>query len=648
MKKTYFYGTVLFLMIVTGLFVLVSCGGGGGSGNVDSPDVPAGEEGAGPPPAGGLQVASIEVLANPSNIPADGASTSTITATARTSTNQAVPDAEVTFETSSGTITAAADTDNNGRAQATLTSERVNNSNVTVTARCQGVSGTASVAFTGVTLSLNADPDNLLADGTTTSEITATLEDAAGSPIPDATVDFSTNRGMFLNGTSSTSAITNPSGQASALLMSAESGTATVSAKGRNATSETQVVFTRWQFSLTASPGSIRADGTESSTLTATLLKADGTGEAGRTVSFSTTIGGLTQYTVTTNASGVATTTLQGTGIAGKATVCAEVTASDGTQLSSSTHLSLVGGDAAKIVLTADPDVIPTNTGTATITATVYDASDNPAPNQDIYFRILSGPRGGENLDRCVEKTNQVGVATVTLSAGMLPSRYHHDVEIEANTEADFSGSSGTTSLTIAGPVANIGIGIDLHTLTPEEGHLKVDVSALATDVNGNPVPDGTTVYFSVKAVGFDEDRDNDGIINCADADGNPLTPCPAPGTPGFGETWFSDDVNQDGIMYSQGGPMSETEDENENGILDPGEDKNGNGVMDPVNSCSIPREIGTSGGVAVSTLTYLQAHAANIKVRITAEAGGISNFYETKLLCTETMVSQGTCGIGY
>ncbi|RLB90662.1 MAG: hypothetical protein DRH50_12045, partial [Deltaproteobacteria bacterium] len=371
MKKTYFYGTVLFLMIVTGLFVLVSCGGGGGSGNVDSPDVPAGEEGAGPPPAGGLQVASIEVVANPSNIPADGASTSTITAIARTSTNQAVPDAEVIFETSSGTPTSPHDTDNNGRAQATLTSERVNNSNVTVTARCQGVAGTASVAFTGVTLSLNADPDNLLADGTTTSEITATLEDAAGSPIPDATVDFSTNRGMFLNGTSSTSAITDPSGQASAFLMSAESGTATVSANAQNATGETQVVFTRWQFSLTASPGSIRSDGTESSTLTATLLKADGTGEAGRTVSFSTTIGGLTQYTVTTNASGVATTTLQGTGIAGKATVCAEVIASDGTELSRKTDVSLIGGDAAKIVLTADPDVIPTNTGTATITATV-------------------------------------------------------------------------------------------------------------------------------------------------------------------------------------------------------------------------------------------------------------------------------------
>ena len=88
-------------------------------------------------------------------------------------------------------------------------------------------------------------------------------------------------------------------------------------------------------------------------------------------------------------------------------------------------------------------------------------------------------------------------------------------------------------------------------------------------------------------------------------------------------------------------------EDADGNGIINC-EDKNGNGMLDPVQGCTIASPIGTENGVASTTMIYPMSFAYNITVRITAEAGGISGFYDYLLLCTTKMVEQGTCGLGY
>lgn len=596
-------------------------------------------------------VSSVEVSADERSLIADGASTSIITATVKNATNQSVEGARVIFETTRGSIISSSPiTDINGQAVATLTSDRYTDSDVIITASCQGVQATATVSFTGIALALEASPESLVADGSTASTIIATLTDAAGNTMPDVAIDFSTDKGQL----SESSVTTDIVGKAQVILTSSESGTATITATSRGARGTTTVTFSRYLLSLEANPTTIRAGGSESSTITAKLYDSGSLIATNETIVFSTSLGDLnTNQVITTN--GEATTTLTSSTQSGIATVDAQVTiASTNTVVSASTHVNIVGGAAAKIVLTASPKFIATETGEATITATVYDANDDPSANQEIYFCINEGPGGGEYLESSTETTNNSGVAQVTLYAGFLESVLE-GVTVEANTEPNFSGNFGLTSLTIAGPVGNIGVGIDLHNLEPEGGHLKVDVSAIATDVNGNPAPDDTEVHFSVTAIGFDEDRDDDSTIDCWDADGQRLT-CDnyydsetqtvIQGT--LGVTWFTDDVNLDGAMYNTGGKMAETEDINANGILESGEDKNGNGVIDPINSCSIPSTIATTNGVAVTSLYYLQTHADNIKIRITAEAGGVSNFYDTILLCTENMVEQDVCGIDY
>ena len=608
-------------------------------------------------------VGSVEIFASPSSIPADGTSTSVVTATVKSTQNQVIPGIEVAFTTSRGGITSPHTTDANGQAIATLTSARFVDNNVQVTASCQGQAATTIVAFTGVTLTVTANPTSLLTGET--SSITATLDDAAGNPVPNSTVTLTTDRGTITQAQT----VTNGAGQVYGTLTSTDSGVATVTASGNGATGTTTVNFTRYLFTLTSEPTSIRVN--EQSTITATLLD-NGEPRAGETVFFSSTLGTLNPYqavTVVTVVDGEATATATSTltagaqsGIAGIDGAVTIATDTPPTSLTANTQVVITGGDAAKVVFTADPDNITTNntgeptlTSVATLTATVYDAGDQPVFGQEVYFRINAGPGGGEYLSTSVGTTNKFGVATVELHAGSLPSAYQ-GVKIEANTESDFNGSYGLASLTISGPVANIGIGMDLHTLTPEGGDLTVDITAIVTDVNGNPVSDGTLVNFSVQAILFDEDRANGLIpeIDCWDSARNPLSPCPAVGTPGFGWTWFSDDVNQDGEMYGCNnvtcikGPMCTTEDVNHNGILDPGEDKNDNGVIDPIQGCVIDGSVGTVNGLAKAKLVYPQSQANNITVHITAEARDVSNFYDPVLRCTNEMINEGNCGKEY
>ena len=516
MKSNKTMSAILIVMMVLFTFQLVGCGPTG--------EFEVTEE---------FTVSSIDLQMSDASVDADGSIKSEVTATVKTSTNQAVPTTEVTFETTRGSITSPHETDASGQAVAEITSDRFNDSNVIITARAQGIAGTFIIAFTGVELSLVAEPDNLLADGSTSSTITATLNDAAFNPIPGATVNFSTDRGTL----SASSGTTDSSGEAEVSLTSNDSGKATLTAVGAGATGTIEIEFTLNLFSLTSSSSTIRVGGT--STITAALSGSD---VSGQTVTFSTTLGTLSSNAAVTNANGLASVALIGGTNAEVATISASVTVS-GVEYAVTTMVTVTGGSANKIVLSAAPSVIATDDGEATITAKVYDATEQPAAFQTIFFQISKGPSGGEYLATSQKTTNSVGIAAVQFYAGSLPSTLG-GVEIAANTKSDFTGSSGLIDLTISGPVSRIGVGQSMVTLEEVGGSFEVAVSAMATDVSGNPVPDSTKVNFSVTSVEFDEDRSSDEVIDCWDLDGSiACADYYTPGTPpviliaGIGET---------------------------------------------------------------------------------------------------------------
>jgi len=121
---------------------------------------------------------SLTLEANPQNIPNDGVSTSTITATVTDAKNNTVPNAWVDFYTTAGTLSAAyAKTDITGKATVTLTSTTTPKT-AYIAALCQGVEGTARVSFTPARkIKVSANPTTVSKDGGT-SRITVQLVDA--------------------------------------------------------------------------------------------------------------------------------------------------------------------------------------------------------------------------------------------------------------------------------------------------------------------------------------------------------------------------------------------------------------------------------------------------------------------------------------
>jgi adhesin/invasin len=291
---------ILILFIA---FLSAGCGSSGGGGDSGAPTV---EEDS------GLTVA-VCVSADPTSIVANGTSTSTITAIAKTDTGEGVWGIEVSFVADNGSITASGITDVFGKATATLTSS-TQQGVATVTASVGSISGTTTVTFSdsgASTISVLADQMSIVADGTSTSTITATVKTATGQGVPDIKVEFGTD-----NGSITASGITDSEGKATATLTSStQQGVANVIASVGSISGTTTVTFvdqttlTVAEISVSADPTSIVANGTSTSTITAIVKTATGQGVPDIEVSFGTDNGSITASGIT-DGEGKATATL--------------------------------------------------------------------------------------------------------------------------------------------------------------------------------------------------------------------------------------------------------------------------------------------------------------------------------------------------
>lgn len=156
----------------------------------------------------------INISANPASIPANGTSTSTITADMTensdgydTSVLGHIPDGtSIEFETTKGSIGSPAITKptTDGEAQATLTSSTTPET-ATLTASAPPHTAPATITTTvefiaglPYTVTLTANPTTIVANGVTTSTLTATVKDASANAVADGTiVYFSTDLGIL-------------------------------------------------------------------------------------------------------------------------------------------------------------------------------------------------------------------------------------------------------------------------------------------------------------------------------------------------------------------------------------------------------------------------------------------------------------------
>ena len=374
--------------------------------------------------AGAVSATTSTVSATPGSIAASsGATTSTITVTARDQFNNAIQGATVVLAAtgSANTITQPTVTNASGVATGTLSSTVAEAKTVSATISSVPITQMAAVTVTAGTLSaslstVTAAPASITA-GTGTSTITVTAKDQFGNPIAGATVV------LAVTGTGNTLTqpvgATNASGVVTGTLSSTVAASKTVSATistvpiTQTATvTVTAGAISASQSTVTAAPASITA-GTGTSTITVTAKDQFGNPITGATVTLTASGGGntLTQPVGTTNASGVATGTLSSTVAEGK-TVSATIN-TQGIIQTASVTVNAGPVSAALSTVVAEPTTIAAVTATSTITVTAKDQFGNLIGGATV---VLIATGTGNTLTQ-PGTTNASGVATGSLSS---------------------------------------------------------------------------------------------------------------------------------------------------------------------------------------------------------------------------------------
>ncbi|MED0219789.1 Ig-like domain-containing protein, partial [Escherichia coli] len=262
------------------------------------------------------------IVVNKTSAIADGQDGIILTAVIRDAAGIPVAGQAVTWHTDNGQFTQQdAVTNAAGAASATLTSTQAGTAQVSLS--LNGTTTTVSaprVSFTQqLYLTLQAGRTTAVADGNDAITYTLNVRDAAGQPVKDKAVQWSTDLGTLstLQGT------TSAQGEATVTLTSTQAGQAVVNATvdGR-AVSAQSVTFTRTVRGVITVEKERVYPGSRQ-TVTLTLTDAAGNPVSGERVDWHTDSGRLWQTQGTTDAQGRATTTWEST-TPGTATITAD------------------------------------------------------------------------------------------------------------------------------------------------------------------------------------------------------------------------------------------------------------------------------------------------------------------------------------
>ncbi len=269
---------------------------------------------------------NLEITAAPTSVPYDNVSTAAVTALLTDQYGNVMAGKTVDFSTdlgtfvSTGTSTATAETDVTGTATADLKSGTSGIATVTGTVNGTTVTGSAQVTFypPAQTIAMTVLPDNIPANNTTNSTVTAEVNDAGGIPLPDGTLitfEITAGTGTFSDGTVSKQApITGGLGRASVQVKSGTVGTVTVRVflDGSNNTADIHFVAQEVSSAeVSPVPSVIDADGTDAAAITAVFFDQYGVPmQSPLSVTFATTLGDLSSSTAVTDSSGEAVVSL--------------------------------------------------------------------------------------------------------------------------------------------------------------------------------------------------------------------------------------------------------------------------------------------------------------------------------------------------
>ncbi|MBD3241455.1 MAG: hypothetical protein GF331_12775 [Chitinivibrionales bacterium] len=453
----------------------------------------------------------LTIKAVPTIVQADGSSYSTITVQVKNDENNPIVGETVLFSTTGGLIEGKKITDSSGQAIAKLRSDR-RNVDAMVKARLQDdatKTDSVKVIFAGVTVTSNATPRSIRSSWADTSHVSIRVTDAMGTAIPGEPVNFApqddSTRVVYADET------TDNRGEARCKVVGGGEGSDTIVIVSAGASVKQAIFYASNIVVVDSVVGSLIADGMSTTRVVVRYLDGDSvTPIGGAPVNVSVTLGSMDSAAfareLTTGADGRASFNMINPSFANTATISMEASTSE--EVTSGEHKVYFRANRIdRIELTVSPSVISTNGDKGTITAVAYDAQNNRVADAPIAFNLLEGPGGGEYIDPPTAVTGFDGVAKSSIVGGALPSMFR-EVEIVAGDFVDGSDlkviKSDTAKLTIAGPPKYITVGTNiLEGINPSDGTFILPCAAIVTDINGNPVADGTEVTFSCKISGY-------------------------------------------------------------------------------------------------------------------------------------------------
>ena len=347
---------------------------------------------------------------------------------------------------------------------------------------------------------VSANPTSVIADGSTTSTITVTLLDSGNNPVSGKTVTLSQG-----TGSSTISAASGPSNASGVVTFTvkdtkaeAVTYTATDSTDSIAITQKPVVTFTAGAVNATkstvsASPGSVVADGSTTSTITVTLLDANNNPLSGKTVTLAQGTGSsiISAASGASNASGVVTFTVKDT--KAETVTYSATDATDSIAISQTAQVIFTAGpaSAAKSTVSANPiSVTADGTTTSTITVTLLDANNNPASGKTV---TLSQGTGSSTISAASGASDSSGVVTFTV----------RDTKAEAVIYSARDATDGvnitlTAMVTFtAGPVSAAKSTVTANpTSVTADGTTTSTITVTLLDANNNPVS-GKTVALS-------------------------------------------------------------------------------------------------------------------------------------------------------
>jgi adhesin/invasin len=366
---------------------------------------------------------------------------------------------------STGTLSAGSGTTpafTNGLLTRSVTISNTGNFTITATRTVGGAPATSSNTFNvaaGAASVANSTVGSteITRSAGQTAPITVTLIDGNNNPLTNSggTVALSTNIGTL-------SAVTNNNnGTYSATFTATTVGTATISGTLNGAgLTDTHVITVTVGAAdpantiITASPGSIAADGAATSTISVAVRDAFGNPRgAGETVNLATTLGALTANPATHVGGGVYTATLTAGLASGIATVTGTLNAAAITDNATVTLTPLAGDNYS--VTPASSSVAAG--GIVLITAQLRDVNNNPVPQSGKtvnWSKTCNGgacgaPPVGGSFASATSITDANGQAVVALTVSSTGGTVH---TVTATDNTALTGTSGNINVQIPVP----------------------------------------------------------------------------------------------------------------------------------------------------------------------------------------------------